>query len=116
VVGGQAGFVLRRAAQAASGRAKCLGTVSSPAALASRAAFFAREREETWPDRTPADDLIIGHVIARIETELRWHDLVLDRIGKLFGAGEAGGAGGVAGGGAARGSGVADDGAAGRGL
>jgi hypothetical protein len=52
-------------------------------ALASRAAFFAHERERAWPDQTPADDLIIEHAIARIETELRWHDLVLDRIGKL---------------------------------
>jgi DNA-binding PadR family transcriptional regulator len=52
-------------------------------ALASRAAFFARERERAWPDQTPADDLIIDHVIGRIEAELRWHDEVLDRIGKL---------------------------------
>ncbi len=59
-------------------------------ALASRAAFFAREREQAWPDQTPADDLIIDHVIARIETELRWHDAVLDRVGKLVAAREAG--------------------------
>jgi DNA-binding PadR family transcriptional regulator len=52
-------------------------------ALSSRAAFFAHERERAWPDQTPADDLIIGHAIARIEAELHWHDLVLDRIGKL---------------------------------
>jgi DNA-binding PadR family transcriptional regulator len=52
-------------------------------ALASRAAFFARERDQGWPGQTAADDLIIDHVVARIETELRWHDLVLDRIGKL---------------------------------
>ena len=52
-------------------------------ALATRAAFFARERERAWPDQTPADDLIIDHVIGRIEAELRWHDEVLDRIGKL---------------------------------
>ena len=52
-------------------------------ALATRAAFFARERDQAWPDQTPADDLIIDHVIARIEAELRWHDEVLDRIGKL---------------------------------
>jgi DNA-binding PadR family transcriptional regulator len=52
-------------------------------ALATRAAFFARERERAWPDQTPADDLIIDHVIGRIEAELRWHDAVLDRIGKL---------------------------------
>jgi DNA-binding PadR family transcriptional regulator len=52
-------------------------------ALASRAAFFAHERERAWPDQTPADDLIIEHAITRIEAELRWHDLVLDRIGRL---------------------------------
>jgi DNA-binding PadR family transcriptional regulator len=52
-------------------------------ALATRAAFFARERDQAWPDQTAADDLIIDHIVARIETELRWHDLVLDRIGKL---------------------------------
>jgi DNA-binding PadR family transcriptional regulator len=52
-------------------------------ALASRAAFFAHERERAWPDQTAADDLIIEHAIARIEAELRWHDVVLDRIGKV---------------------------------
>jgi DNA-binding PadR family transcriptional regulator len=61
-------------------------------ALSSRAAFFAREREQSWPDQTVADDLIIDHVIARIETELRWHDMVLDRIGKLAADGAPGGA------------------------
>ena len=54
--------------------------------LASRAAFFSRERERAWPDQGPADDLIIEHAMARIETELRWHDLVLNRIGKITGA------------------------------
>jgi DNA-binding PadR family transcriptional regulator len=62
-------------------------------ALASRAAFFARERDQAWPDQTPADDLIIDHVIGRIETELRWHDAVLDRVGKLVAAGQAGAGG-----------------------
>jgi DNA-binding PadR family transcriptional regulator len=52
-------------------------------ALAGRAAFFAREREQAWPDQTPADDLIMEHVTARIETELRWHDAVIERVGKL---------------------------------
>jgi DNA-binding PadR family transcriptional regulator len=61
-------------------------------ALSSRAAFFAREREQAWPDQTAADDLIIDHVIARIETELRWHDMVLDRIGKLVADSAPGGA------------------------
>jgi DNA-binding PadR family transcriptional regulator len=52
-------------------------------ALSGRAAFFARERQRALPGQAPADDLIMEHAIARIETELRWHDVVLDRIGKL---------------------------------
>ena len=54
-------------------------------ALSGRAALFARARAHAWPDQGPADDLIIEHAMARIETELRWHDMVLDRIGKLTG-------------------------------
>src|SRR5215472_9046759 len=54
-------------------------------ALSGRAALFARVRARAWPDQGPADDLIIEHAMARIETELRWHDMVLDRIGKLTG-------------------------------
>jgi DNA-binding PadR family transcriptional regulator len=52
-------------------------------ALSGRAAVFARARAHSWPDQGPADDLIIEHAMARIETELRWHDMVLDRIGDL---------------------------------
>src|SRR6202046_560766 len=52
-------------------------------ALAPRAAVFAHERERCWPGQAAADDLIIEHAITRIEAELRWHDQVLDRIGKL---------------------------------
>ena len=51
--------------------------------LSSRAAFFARVRAQAWPDQAPADDLIMEHAIARIETEVRWHDMVLDHISKL---------------------------------
>jgi DNA-binding PadR family transcriptional regulator len=60
-------------------------------ALAGQAAFFAHERERGWPDSGCAggagragwaDNLIMEHAIARIEAELRWHDAVLDRIGK----------------------------------
>jgi DNA-binding PadR family transcriptional regulator len=65
-------------------------------ALASRAAFFANERERGWPDQTAADDLIIEHAISRIEAEVHWHDLALDRIGKLT-AGETPGRGPVQG-------------------
>jgi DNA-binding PadR family transcriptional regulator len=52
-------------------------------ALAGRLASLVRERDLRWPDQTAADDLIMEHLIARIETELGWHDTVLDRIGKL---------------------------------
>ena len=52
-------------------------------ALAGRAAFLARVRQRAWPGQAPADDLIIEHAIARIETELRWHDMVLERIATL---------------------------------
>jgi DNA-binding PadR family transcriptional regulator len=54
-------------------------------ALSGRAALFARVRAHAWPDQGAADDLIIEHAIARIETELRWHDMVLERIGRLAG-------------------------------
>jgi DNA-binding PadR family transcriptional regulator len=54
-------------------------------ALSSRAAIFARVRARAWPGQAPADDLIMEHAIARIETEVRWHDMVLDRIGKFAG-------------------------------
>lgn len=54
-------------------------------ALSSRAAFFARDRARVWPGQAPVDDLIMEHAIARIETEVRWHDMVLDRIGELAG-------------------------------
>jgi DNA-binding PadR family transcriptional regulator len=52
-------------------------------ALSSRAAFLVHERGRIWPDQAAADDLIMEHAIGRVETELRWHDAVLDRIGKL---------------------------------
>jgi DNA-binding PadR family transcriptional regulator len=51
--------------------------------LSSRMASLTRDREQRWPDQTAADDLIMDHLMARIETELRWHDAVLDRVGKL---------------------------------
>lgn len=51
--------------------------------LAGRLASLARQCELRWPDQTPADDLIMEHLIARIETELHWHDAALDRVGKL---------------------------------
>jgi DNA-binding PadR family transcriptional regulator len=62
--------------------------VSRREALASRGALF--ERQRGGPDQSAADDLIIEHAIARIETELRWHDLVLDRVGQLSAGREPG--------------------------
>ena len=52
-------------------------------ALAGDAVRFAHHRERAWPDQTVADDLVIEHARLRIEAELAWHRLVLDRIGKL---------------------------------
>ena len=39
--------------------------------------------ERAWPDQTVADDLVVEHARLRIEAELAWHRLVLDRLGKL---------------------------------
>jgi DNA-binding PadR family transcriptional regulator len=58
-------------------------------ALSSRMASLVRERDQRWPDQTAADDLIMDHLVARIETELRWHDAVLDRVGKLASGSDA---------------------------
>jgi hypothetical protein len=30
-----------------------------------------------------ADDLVIEHVMMRVQAELDWHQLVIDRLGKL---------------------------------
>jgi DNA-binding PadR family transcriptional regulator len=57
--------------------------VSRRQALSGRAALFARARAHAWPGQGPIDDLIIEHAMARIEAELRWHDMVLDQIGEL---------------------------------
>jgi DNA-binding PadR family transcriptional regulator len=53
-------------------------------ALGAEAARFAHHRERAWPDQTVADDLVVEHARLRIEAELTWHRLVLDRIGKLM--------------------------------
>jgi DNA-binding PadR family transcriptional regulator len=52
-------------------------------ALAAQAAQYAHHGERTWPDQSAADDLVAEHARLRIEAELTWHQLVLDRIGKL---------------------------------
>ncbi len=51
--------------------------------LAAEAAQFDHHRDRAWPDQTVADDLVMEHARLRIEAELAWHSLVLDRIGKL---------------------------------
>lgn len=56
--------------------------------LAGRAAFFAHERELGWPDQGAADELVAEHTRLRIEAELAWHEIVLDRLGKLAGDSE----------------------------
>jgi len=52
-------------------------------ALTSEAARVGHHRDRVWPDQTVADDLVVEHARLRIEAELAWHRLVLDRIGKL---------------------------------
>lgn len=52
-------------------------------ALTAQAAQFDRHADRTWPDQTIADDLVVEHARLRIEAELAWHRLVLDRLGKL---------------------------------
>jgi len=51
--------------------------------LTAQAARFTRHRDRAWPDQTVADDLVAEHARLRIEAELAWHQLVLDRLGKL---------------------------------
>ena len=52
-------------------------------ALTADAARFRHRADRVWPDQTVADDLVVEHARLRIEAELAWHQLVLDRIGKL---------------------------------
>jgi hypothetical protein len=51
--------------------------------LTAQAAQFGHLVERAWPDQTVADDLVAEHARLRIEAELTWHRLLLDRIGKL---------------------------------
>jgi hypothetical protein len=51
--------------------------------LGSQGARHAHHGEQVWPDQTVADDLVAEHTRLRVEAELAWHHLVLDRIGKL---------------------------------
>jgi DNA-binding PadR family transcriptional regulator len=52
-------------------------------ALEAQAAQFDHHRDRVWPDQTVADDLVVEHARLRSEAELAWHQLVLDRLGKL---------------------------------
>jgi len=52
-------------------------------ALSAQAAQFDHYRDRAWPDQTVADDLVVEHARLRMGAELAWHQLVLDRIGKL---------------------------------
>jgi DNA-binding PadR family transcriptional regulator len=52
-------------------------------ALSAQAAQFDHHGERAWPDQTVADDLVVEHARLRMRAELEWHQLVLDRIGKL---------------------------------
>jgi DNA-binding PadR family transcriptional regulator len=52
-------------------------------ALEAQAAAYAHRGERAWPDQTVADDLVVEHTRLRIEAELAWHRMVLDRVGKL---------------------------------
>jgi DNA-binding PadR family transcriptional regulator len=51
--------------------------------LAAVAAQFDRHPGRAWPDQTVADDLVVEHARLRIGAELAWHQMLLDRIGKL---------------------------------
>jgi DNA-binding PadR family transcriptional regulator len=52
-------------------------------ALAAEAARVDHHASRAWPDQTVADDLVMEHARMRIEAELAWHKMLLDRIGKL---------------------------------
>lgn len=60
------------------------------AALRAQAAQFDHRADRAWPDQTVADDLVVEHARLRIGAELSWHELVLDRLGKLAAGSEAG--------------------------
>lgn len=52
-------------------------------ALSAQASQLEHQRERAWPDQTVADDLVVEHARLRVQAELSWHRLVLDRLGKL---------------------------------
>jgi DNA-binding PadR family transcriptional regulator len=52
-------------------------------ALSARASQLEHQRERAWPDQTAADELVLEHATLRVQAELAWHHLALDRLGKL---------------------------------
>jgi len=52
-------------------------------ALSAQRTQFDHHRDRAWPDQTVADDLVTEHARMRIDAELGWHKMVLDRIDKL---------------------------------
>ena len=51
--------------------------------LSAHASQLDHQRERGWPDQTVADDLVVEHARMRVQAELAWHELVLDRLGKI---------------------------------
>jgi DNA-binding PadR family transcriptional regulator len=51
--------------------------------LAARASQLEHQQERSWPDQTAADELVLEHAMLRVQAELSWHHLALDRLGKL---------------------------------
>jgi DNA-binding PadR family transcriptional regulator len=51
--------------------------------LSAQASQLEHQQERTWPGQTVADDLVVEHARMRVHAELTWHQLVLDRLGKL---------------------------------
>jgi len=52
-------------------------------ALLAHVSQLEHQRERSWPDQTVADDLVVEHALMRVNAEISWHQLVLDRLGKL---------------------------------
>lgn len=57
-------------------------------ALTARASQLEHRRDRAWPDQTIADDLVLEHARMRLQTELDWHQLVLDQLGKVTAEGD----------------------------
>lgn len=51
--------------------------------LEAQSARFDHHRSRAWPDQTVADDLVAEHARLRIDAELAWHRLVVEKLGKI---------------------------------